>query len=55
MAALRDRVQETAERSSTILPMTGAVDVVDRYCSQLPVTVIGDILGVPDRGAARAS
>jgi cytochrome P450 len=26
----------------------GTVDVVDRYCSQLPVTVIGDIIGVPD-------
>ena len=26
----------------------GAVDVVERYCSQLPVTVIGDIIGVPD-------
>ncbi len=24
------------------------MDIVDRYCSQLPVTVIGDILGVPD-------
>lgn len=24
------------------------VDVVGRYCSQLPVTVISDILGVPN-------
>ena len=29
-------------------PTNSVVDVVDRYCSQLPVTVIGDILGVPD-------
>ena len=27
----------------------GAVDIVERYCSQLPVTVIADVLGVPDR------
>src|SRR5690606_2583421 len=24
-------------------------DIVDRYCSQLPVAVISDILGVPER------
>ena len=29
------------------------VDVVDLYCSQLPVTVIGDILGVPDHDRPR--
>jgi hypothetical protein len=27
----------------------GVVDIVARYCSQLPVSVISDILGVPDR------
>ncbi len=26
----------------------GVVDIVDRYCAQLPVAVISDILGVPD-------
>ena len=31
----------------------GAVDVVEQYCSQLPVTVIGDILGVPDADRPR--
>ena len=31
----------------------GIVDVVERYCSQLPVTVIGDILGVPDEARPR--
>jgi cytochrome P450 len=49
VAALRDRVEETA---TTLLDglgeEPGVVDVVQRYCSQLPVTVIGDILGVPD-------
>jgi cytochrome P450 len=53
VAALRERVQQAAEilidqmtRDETA---SSTVDVVDRYCSQLPVTVIGDILGVPDR------
>ncbi len=32
---------------------TDVVDVVDGYCSQLPVTVIGDILGVPDHDRPR--
>jgi cytochrome P450 len=31
----------------------GTVDIVERYCSQLPVTVIGDILGVPDEARPR--
>ena len=31
----------------------GTTDIVDRYCSQLPVTVIGDILGVPDDARSR--
>ena len=44
VAALRERVQDTAE--ALLDEMAGAgdgsrvVDVVDRYCSQLPVTVI---------------
>jgi cytochrome P450 len=50
LAALRDRVQETAV---TLLDgvgdENGVVDIVERYCSQLPLCVIGDILGVPDR------
>ena len=49
VAALRDRVQETANTLlDGLADDAGTVDVVDRYCSQLPVTVIGDILGVPD-------
>ena len=41
-------------RFSTNSPtMRAPVDVVERYCSQLPVTVIGDILGVPDDARPR--
>jgi cytochrome P450 len=32
---------------------TGVIDVVQKYCSQLPVAVIGDILGVPDKDRSR--
>lgn len=57
VAALRDRVQgaantlldELARDADTV----GSIDVVERYCSQLPVTVIGDILGVPDEARPR--
>ena len=49
VAALRDRVQDTANALlDDLADDAGTVDVVERYCSQLPVTVIGDILGVPD-------
>ena len=48
VAALRDRVQGAANALLDDLTDAGTVDIVDRYCSQLPVTVIGDILGVPD-------
>jgi cytochrome P450 len=50
VAALRDRVQQTANQLLDDLEdESGVVDVVDRYCSQLPVAVISDILGVPER------
>lgn len=49
VAALRDRVEQTAQ---TLLDQLAAepdvVDVVARYCAQLPVAIISDILGVPD-------
>src|SRR5262249_51943638 len=49
VAALRDRVEETAKvLLDDLADQPGTVDIVERYCSQLPVTVIGDILGVPD-------
>src|SRR6185369_12791631 len=57
VAALRDRVQDTADRLLDELAADadagGPIDVVERYCSQLPVTVIGDILGVPDEARPR--
>jgi cytochrome P450 len=50
VAALRDRVEQTA---ATLLDQLadepGVVDIVGRYCSQLPVAIISDILGVPER------
>ena len=49
VSALRDRVEQTAIALLDELEGdTAVVDIVDRYCSQLPVAVIGDILGVPD-------
>ena len=54
VTALRDRVEETAGTLLDELAAEdgvvdgGVVDVVERYCSQLPVAIIGDILGVPD-------
>jgi cytochrome P450 len=52
VAALRDRVESAA--AALIDELHGPeVDVVEKYCSQLPVTVIGDILGVPDADRPR--
>jgi cytochrome P450 len=49
VTALRDGVEQTA---LTLLDQLsrepGVVDVVERYCAQLPVAIISDILGVPD-------
>jgi cytochrome P450 len=54
VAALRDRVQESANTLlDDLAEAGGTVDIVERYCSQLPVTVIGDILGVPDGARPR--
>jgi len=56
VAALRERVQQTATALIDQLAdesSSGAVDIVPRYCAQLPVTVIGDILGVPDADRPR--
>ncbi len=50
VATLRERVEQTAVTLLDDLDGdTGVVDVVERYCAQLPVAVIGDILGVPDQ------
>jgi cytochrome P450 len=49
VAAMRDNVEQTAQRLLDDLEgSVGTVDIVERYCSRLPVTVIGDILGVPE-------
>jgi cytochrome P450 len=54
VAALRERVQQTAnELLDEIDDQTGVVDVVHRYCAPLPVAVISDILGVPDKDRSR--
>lgn len=54
VAALRDRVQDTANALlDDLADDVGTVDIVERYCSQLPVTVIGDILGVPEAARPR--
>lgn len=54
VATLRDRVQEKADALLDELgEQPGVVDVVDRYCGQLPVSVISDILGVPDSDRER--
>lgn len=58
VAALRERVRVAAaelidDLGETGVGALGTVDVVDRYCSRLPVTVIGDILGVPDADRSR--
>ena len=53
VAAMRTRVEDTAtELLDQLSEDRGVVDVVERYCAQLPVTIISDILGAPeaDRG-----
>lgn len=54
VAALRDRVEETAAQLlDEMAGESGVVDVVGRYCSQLPVAIISDILGVPEQDRPR--
>ncbi|WP_077097211.1 cytochrome P450 [Mycobacterium terramassiliense] len=54
VAALRDRVEQTAvSLLDTLAVRDGIIDVVDGYCSQLPVAIISDILGVPERDRRR--
>ena len=54
VAALRDLVEDTAgELLENLAEGPRVVDVVERYCSQLPVAVISDILGVPESDRAR--
>jgi cytochrome P450 len=57
VAVLRDRVEETAkvllDDFDNLSDRTHVIDIVAHYCSQLPVTVIGDVLGVPDEDRAQ--
>ena len=54
VAALRDRVSDTASKLLDNLgDDPGVVDIVHEYCSQLPVSIIGDILGVPEEARPR--
>ncbi|OBA98360.1 cytochrome [Mycobacteriaceae bacterium 1482268.1] len=54
VATLRERVEETATALLDQLEDdTEVVDIVGRYCSQLPIAIIGDILGVPDEDRSR--
>lgn len=49
VGALRDGVEQTAAALLDELSREpGVLDIVDRYCSQLPVAIISDILGVPE-------
>jgi cytochrome P450 len=54
VTALRDRVEETAAALlDDLSDSAGVVDIVERYCSQLPVSIISEILGVPEAERSR--
>ena len=54
VAALRDRVEQTAvELFDQLAEQSGVVDIVGRYCSQLPVAIISEIFGVPEQDRRR--
>lgn len=56
VAALRPRVQETADSLLDGLAATavdGEIDLVQRYCTLLPLMIISDILGVEEADRAR--
>ena len=57
VAALRDGVEQTATNLLDQLAgqagVSEVIDIVGRYCSQLPVAIISDILGVPKRDRPR--
>jgi cytochrome P450 len=50
---LRGRTQEIADQLLDSLDPAEPVDLVASYCSLLPVTVIAEILGVPERDRAK--
>lgn len=50
---LRERTQTIADELLDQLDPSRPVDLVEAYCSQLPVTVIAEILGVPEHDHGR--
>lgn len=50
---LRDRTQQIADDLLDRIDAANEVDLVEQYCAQLPVTVIAEILGVPEQERAR--
>ncbi|WCD96118.1 cytochrome P450 [Streptomyces sp. HUAS 31] len=46
---LRAPIRETADRLLDALGPHGTTDLIDSYAAPLPITVICDLLGVPDR------
>jgi cytochrome P450 len=57
VASLREGVERTAANLLDQLAgqsgVSEVIDIVGRYCSQLPVAIIGDILGVPEQDRRR--
>jgi cytochrome P450 len=50
VARLRERVEETAAALlDDLAERGGEVDIVEQYCSRLPVAIISEILGVPEQ------
>ena len=47
VTALRDQVEDTAATLLDDVTEGQVVDIVEQYCSQLPVAIISEILGVP--------
>ena len=50
---LQERTQQIADELLDDLDPTRPVDLVERFCAQLPVTVIAEILGVPKKDHGR--
>ncbi|MGZ4562355.1 MAG: cytochrome P450 [Mycobacterium sp.] len=57
VAALREGVERTAaallDQLAGQAGVSEVIDIVGRYCSQLPVAIISDILGVPEKDRRR--
>lgn len=54
ITGLRDGVEQTATGLlDHLIGDAEVIDVVERYCAQLPVTIISEMLGVPDADRAR--